>query len=195
MRTMSFVYQYINDSGTPWYIGMVNGDSFQSLINRVDQHTKDPWWSPELKIIFADGFSKEEAAVLEASLINFNRGTIKNRVYEDVSNVMKRFGGYINIPPYSWKDYQSEFDQYMESLPQKEIERYLTDRRTQGRKGIKMPRINMAFTPEVHDYIRTMAQARGQTITQFTEDVFRKSMESNAEAYALSRRLCETLNH
>ncbi len=55
--------------------------------------------------------------------------------------------------------------------------------RTRGRKGVKMLRINMAFTPEIHEYIRTMAQVRGQTVTQFTEAVFRKSMEDNAEIY------------
>jgi 2-hydroxychromene-2-carboxylate isomerase len=55
--------------------------------------------------------------------------------------------------------------------------------RTRGRKGVKMLRINMAFTPEVHEYIRTMAQVRGQTVTQFTEAVFRKSMEDNAAIY------------
>lgn len=55
--------------------------------------------------------------------------------------------------------------------------------RTRGRKGVKALRINMAFTPEVHDYIRTMAQVRGQTVTQFTEAVFRKSMEDNAQIY------------
>ena len=55
--------------------------------------------------------------------------------------------------------------------------------RTRGRKGVKALRINMAFTPEVHDYIRTMAQVRGQTVTQFTEAVFRKSMEDNAGIY------------
>lgn len=55
--------------------------------------------------------------------------------------------------------------------------------RTRGRAGVKALRINMAFTPEIHDYIRTMAQVRGQTVTQFTEAVFRKSMEDNAEIY------------
>lgn len=55
--------------------------------------------------------------------------------------------------------------------------------RTRGRAGVKALRINMAFTPEIHDYIRTMAQVRGQTVTQFTEAVFRKSMEDNAETY------------
>ena len=55
--------------------------------------------------------------------------------------------------------------------------------KTRGRKGVKMLRINMAFTPEIHDYIRTMAQVRGQTVTQFTEAVFRKSMEDNADIY------------
>ncbi len=66
---------------------------------------------------------------------------------------------------------------------EEEIQLAREQRRTRGRKGVKMLRINMAFTPEVHDYIRTMAQVRGQTVTQFTEAVFRKSMQDNAEIY------------
>lgn len=55
--------------------------------------------------------------------------------------------------------------------------------KTQGRAGVKALRINMAFSPEVHDYIRKMARVRGMSVTQFTEEVFRKSMEDNAELY------------
>lgn len=55
--------------------------------------------------------------------------------------------------------------------------------KTQGRKGVKALRVNMAFTPEVHDYIRVMARVRGETITQFTNHVFQVSMEQNAEIY------------
>lgn len=66
---------------------------------------------------------------------------------------------------------------------EEEIQLAREQRRTRGRKGVKMLRINMAFTPEIHEYIRTMAQVRGQTVTQFTEAVFRKSMEDNAEIY------------
>ena len=55
--------------------------------------------------------------------------------------------------------------------------------RTQGRKGVKMVRINMAFSPKVHDFIRTMARVRGESVTQFTNYVFEKSMEENADLY------------
>lgn len=65
--------------------------------------------------------------------------------------------------------------------------------KTQGRAGVKALRINMAFSPEVHDYIRTMARVRGQTVTQFTEAVFRKSMEDNAEIYAQAQAFQDSL--
>lgn len=65
--------------------------------------------------------------------------------------------------------------------------------RTKGRKGCKALRINMAFSPEVHDYIRTMARVRGETITQFTNYIFQKSMEDNAEIYEQAKRFKETL--
>lgn len=65
--------------------------------------------------------------------------------------------------------------------------------KTKGRKGVKMIRVNMAFTPTVHDYIRTMAKARGQTITQFTNHVFTKSMEENAELYSKAQEFIKLL--
>lgn len=65
--------------------------------------------------------------------------------------------------------------------------------KTQGRAGVRALRINMAFSPDVHEYIRTMARVRGQTVTQFTEAVFRKSMEDNAEIYEQAKAFQETL--
>ena len=53
----------------------------------------------------------------------------------------------------------------------------------------KPHRITMEFSPAVHDYIRTMARMRGQSVKQFTEDVFVKSMEENADTYALAQKL------
>ena len=38
---------------------------------------------------------------------------------------------------------------------------------TRGRKGVHLPRINMAFTPENHDFIKTMALVTGKTMTEF----------------------------
>lgn len=54
---------------------------------------------------------------------------------------------------------------------------------TQGRKGCKMTRINMAFSESVYDYIHTMARIRGESITQFTNHVFQQSMTNNQAVY------------
>jgi len=67
--------------------------------------------------------------------------------------------------------------------------------RTRGRKGIKMLRVNMSFYPEVHDYIRIMAQAHGMTITQYTNEVFRNDMKRNAASYEEIKALRERLKN
>ena len=65
--------------------------------------------------------------------------------------------------------------------------------RTRGRKGVKMLRINMAFSPAVYDYIRTMARFSGMTITEFTEVVFQKSLEENAALYEQAKAFRESI--
>lgn len=55
--------------------------------------------------------------------------------------------------------------------------------RTQGRAGCKAQRINMAFLPEVHDFIRTMAKVRGESVTAFVNAILLKAMEENKEVY------------
>ena len=42
---------------------------------------------------------------------------------------------------------------------------------TQGRKGLKVPRINMGFSPENHDWIRLRSRQRGMTITEFVNEI------------------------
>lgn len=42
---------------------------------------------------------------------------------------------------------------------------------TQGRKGCKAVRINMAFSPSNYEFIRVMAKATGRTMTQFANVV------------------------
>lgn len=55
--------------------------------------------------------------------------------------------------------------------------------RTQGRAGCKAKRINMAFLPEVHEFIRTMAKVRGESVTAFVNSLLLKAMEDNKEVY------------
>ena len=64
-----------------------------------------------------------------------------------------------------------------------ETQEYLSDFRSSGRKGVKMPRINMAFTPENYEYIRIMSRVRGENLTEFLNVLVKKSMEENREVY------------
>lgn len=64
---------------------------------------------------------------------------------------------------------------------------------TRGRKGCKLHRINMAFSDEVHEYIKTMARVRGESITEFTNYIFAKSMQDNAEIYEKAKAFKDSL--
>ena len=54
---------------------------------------------------------------------------------------------------------------------------------TAGRKGLKLPRINMAFTPDLHEYITTMSRARGETLTEFVNKIVREHMDAHKDLY------------
>ena len=60
---------------------------------------------------------------------------------------------------------------------------FMAEGKTKGRKDCKAIRINMAFAPAVHEYIKTMARVRGESITDFTNKVFEQHMKENAEVY------------
>jgi len=64
----------------------------------------------------------------------------------------------------------SEKGQQGTASPQEAAER-AAKLRTQGRKGCKAVRINMAFTPDNHQFIAVMAKATGHTMTEFTNIV------------------------
>lgn len=66
---------------------------------------------------------------------------------------------------------------------EEERQEYLRSGKTQGRSGCKAPRINIAFYPEQYDYIKTMAAARGQSMTDFVNHVLSLSMKENAAIY------------
>lgn len=69
-------------------------------------------------------------------------------------------------------------------MPTKEVvEQAREQGRTQGRKGCKMHRFNMAFSPKAYDFITCMARVRGQTITSFVNELIEKTVDDNAEVY------------
>lgn len=66
----------------------------------------------------------------------------------------------------------------------KEALELMANMETTGRKGVKLPRMNMAFTPDNYAYIKTMSKVRGESLTQFVNHLIETSIEQNAEIYA-----------
>lgn len=64
---------------------------------------------------------------------------------------------------------------------------------TQGRKGAKLPRINMAFSTESLDYLRIMAALRGISITKYVNDLVEQDMARNTASYNAAKELTRTI--
>ena len=54
---------------------------------------------------------------------------------------------------------------------------------TQGKKGLKALRINMAFPPAIHQYVAVMSKAKGITMTQFVNLVLSQHMDLIKDIY------------
>lgn len=55
--------------------------------------------------------------------------------------------------------------------------------KTTGRKGVKLPRINLAFTPEVYDYVKSMSKAAGMTYTEFIDKILQQHKAEHEKEY------------
>lgn len=74
----------------------------------------------------------------------------------------------------------SERGQQSTASPQEAAER-AAELQTQGRKGCKATRINMAFTPQNHQFVKVMAKATGQSMTEFTNNVLAAYQKEHPE--------------
>lgn len=54
---------------------------------------------------------------------------------------------------------------------------------TAGRKGMKLPRINLAVTPQMYDYIKTMSRAAGLSYTEFINVILQAHKEQHEDTY------------
>lgn len=74
-----------------------------------------------------------------------------------------------------------------------ETEYYEAERKTQGRKGTKLSRINMAFSPANFDYIHVMSRVTGQTATSFVNEVLDKYREEHQDIYQKAQEFIKSL--
>ena len=65
---------------------------------------------------------------------------------------------------------------------------------TQGRKGCKAVRINMAFTPSNHQFIKIMSKINGMSMTEYTNLVVERYQEDHPDTYQLAIKLIEQEN-
>ena len=61
--------------------------------------------------------------------------------------------------------------------------------RTQGRKGCKRPRYNIAFTPTNHAFIELLARSRGMSLAQCCNAIIDKLREQNPEIEKQAKEL------
>ena len=80
-----------------------------------------------------------------------------------------------------------------EASPQEKAER-ASKLKTQGRKGCKATRINMAFSPENHEFIAVMSKASGKTMTEFTNLVIAAYRREHPEIMAQAQAFLDTIN-
>lgn len=66
---------------------------------------------------------------------------------------------------------------------EQEAQEFLQNMKTSGRKGLKLPRINLAFAPEVYEYIQTMSRVRGESMTEFVNLALRQHIEEHRDLY------------
>lgn len=62
-------------------------------------------------------------------------------------------------------------------------------RKTAGRKGYKMQRLNISLTPSEYDYVQIMAGITGKSLTRFIGDLISREAERNADTYRKAKEL------
>lgn len=76
--------------------------------------------------------------------------------------------------------------------PQEAAER-AAQLKTQGRKGCKAIRINMAFAPENHEFIKVMATISGKTMTEFANLIVERYRNEHPEIYEQAKAIIDQL--
>jgi|HigsolmetaGSP11D_1036233.scaffolds.fasta_scaffold00512_25 hypothetical protein len=61
--------------------------------------------------------------------------------------------------------------------------------RTQGRKGQKLPRINMAFSPQNHEYLQLISRLEGVSITEYVNRLIETDRGLRAEVIAKAKQI------
>lgn len=66
--------------------------------------------------------------------------------------------------------------------------------KTQGKKGCKAVRINMAFTPSNHDFICVMSKINGMTLTAYCNAIVEEYRKEHSDLYDQAKAVLDLAN-
>ena len=64
---------------------------------------------------------------------------------------------------------------------------------TTGKKGVKLPRINLAFSPSNYEYIEIMSRVRGENLTQFVNKIIAEHRDQHGDLYEKAQEFISSL--
>ena len=64
-----------------------------------------------------------------------------------------------------------------------EADEFKNQMKTSGRKGVKLQRINLAFTPESYEYVQIMGRVSGEGMTAFINKALKQHREEHRDLY------------
>ena len=75
-----------------------------------------------------------------------------------------------------------------------EAQEFKEQMKTSGHKGVKLPRINLAFAPDVYEYIQVMSRVRGDNLTAFVNLALRQHMKEHGDLYEKAKEFRDALD-
>ena len=88
---------------------------------------------------------------------------------------------------------ETQHTQEVQEAPQAPVQSMPSVGSTQGRKGAKLPRINMAFSPQGLEYLRVMSALCGVSVTRYVNDLVERDMDQNSELYHIAKGLTHSI--
>lgn len=105
----------------------------------------------------------------------------------------KDFAGVNTARVYAGLEQATAAKNKQPAISPQEAEQRAEEMRTQGRAGAKLPRINMAFTPANHEFVKIMSRVTGRNMTSFTNYVIEQYRKEHPELFEQAKAIIAQL--
>ena len=97
------------------------------------------------------------------------------------------------VTPEAQDTYQKKQYKPRKTYNAEEQAEFMSESRTSGRKGLALPRINLALQPQLHDYVFTMSRVSGITMTAFVNKLVKEHMDEHMDIYEAALRFRDSI--